>query len=258
MGSSMTNPIVSIVTPSYNRAEYLEDCIESIKNQWYDDFEHIVVDGGSTDGTLGILEDAEDDYNLRWISEDDDGMYDAIETGFEMANGDIYAWLNTDDLYFPWTLEVVTTTLSEPGIEWITGHPNYMKDDGSKFHLRGLRPYYRREWIERGWYNDEGLGDDIQQESTFWTAALWDRAGGFPTGIQYAGDFWLWRQMAAIEDLHTIDAVLAAHRIHSNQLSNDQTAYHNEVDTVRPWLAKVFGQLHVHNLYSLYRLLSDR
>jgi len=253
----MSDPTVSIVTPSYNRAEYIEDCIESLKNQRFDDFEHIIVDGGSTDGTIDILEREEDAYDLHWVSEEDDGMYDAIETGFEMANGEIYAWLNTDDVYFPWTLDVVTNTLADPDIDWITGHPTFMNADGTDYHVTGVRPYYRRKWIERGWYHDEALGDHIQQESTFWTAGLWDRAGGFPADVQYAGDFWLWRRMAAVSELRTIDTVLAAHRTHEDQLSDDEVAYQNEVDSARPRFARLLGTLHLNDFYSVYRLLTN-
>ena len=111
------NPRISIVTPTFNSEEYLETCILSIRNQHYENLEHIIVDGGSTDSTLEIIRKYELDYPLRWISEPDDGMYDAINKGFSMSSGDILAWLNSDDFYFPWTCEVVAGTFYKKGIE---------------------------------------------------------------------------------------------------------------------------------------------
>ena len=102
----------SIITPCYNSEKYLEECIKSIMSQKYKDFEHIIVDGGSTDGTLDILKKYERLYNMRWISEKDDGMYDAINKGMRMANGDVLSWINSDDVYHPWTLFSVNKIMS--------------------------------------------------------------------------------------------------------------------------------------------------
>lgn len=93
--------LVSIITPSYNQGEFIEDTIKSVKNQNYKNIEHIIVDGGSTDKTLDIIKRYCDDksYNLKWISEDDEGQADAINKGFSMAQGEIIGWLNSDDIY---------------------------------------------------------------------------------------------------------------------------------------------------------------
>lgn len=94
------NPLVSIVTPSYNQERFIEDTILSVKNQDYPNIEHIIVDGGSTDNTLEILKTYGGTYNMRWISESDEGQSDAINKGFRMAKGDIIAELDSDDGYF--------------------------------------------------------------------------------------------------------------------------------------------------------------
>ena len=93
-------PLVSIVTPSYNQGKFIEDTILSVKNQSYPNIEHIVVDAGSTDGTLKILRKYEKEYNLKWVSEPDEGQSDAVNKGFEMAKGEIVDWINSDDVYF--------------------------------------------------------------------------------------------------------------------------------------------------------------
>ena len=97
---------VSVITPSYNQADFIEDTLRSVRNQTYPDIEHLVFDGGSDDGTVGILErfeaETEDDpgYTLEWTSEPDEGQSHAINRGFERASGEIVGWLNSDDVYF--------------------------------------------------------------------------------------------------------------------------------------------------------------
>ena len=93
-------PLVSIVTPSYSQGRFIEDTLLSVKNQDYPNIEHIVVDGGSTDNTLEILRKYENRYNLKWISEPDEGQSDAVNKGFRMASGEIIGWVNSDDGYF--------------------------------------------------------------------------------------------------------------------------------------------------------------
>ena len=99
--------LVSIVTPTLNRRRLLEATLESVRGQSYPNIEHIVVDGGSTDGTIELLRSFGSTYNLKWISESDDGMYAAINKGLRLASGTILAYLNSDDTYLPWTIETV-------------------------------------------------------------------------------------------------------------------------------------------------------
>src|SRR5262245_60785129 len=105
--------VVSIITPTLNRAPLLEYTLRSVRGQSYANVEHIVVDGKSNDGTRDLLQRYEPTYNLRWTSESDSGMYAAINRGLGMASGDILAYLNSDDLYFPWTLELVARAFAE-------------------------------------------------------------------------------------------------------------------------------------------------
>ena len=103
-------PLISIVTPSYNQGDYIEETILSVKNQDYQPFEHIIIDGGSTDNTVEILKKYP---HLKWISEPDKGQSDAINKGFRRANGEIIGWLNSDDLYEPHTLPKVVKIFNE-------------------------------------------------------------------------------------------------------------------------------------------------
>lgn len=106
-------PLVSIVTPSYNQGQFIETTLLSIKNQDYPNIEHIIVDGGSTDHTLDVLKEYSKEYNLKWISEPDNGQSDAINKGFDMASGEIIGWLNSDDVYFD--KQVIANVVSEFG-----------------------------------------------------------------------------------------------------------------------------------------------
>jgi glycosyltransferase involved in cell wall biosynthesis len=92
--------LVSIVTPSYNQGTFIEDTLLSVMNQDYPNIEHLVIDGGSSDNTIEILKKWEDKYNLRWLSEPDEGQSDAVNKGFKLAKGEIVGWLNSDDVYF--------------------------------------------------------------------------------------------------------------------------------------------------------------
>jgi len=114
-------PSISIVTPSFNSAKYIEECILSVQNQQYTNFEHIIVDGGSTDGTLEILKKYE---HLKWISEQDQGQSDALIKGFKKATGDIIGWLNADDVYLKGTFQNVVNTLSDVRVDGV--YSNYL------------------------------------------------------------------------------------------------------------------------------------
>ena len=119
-----SHPKISIVTPSFNRGWSIRACIESLQNQTFVDYEHIIIDGGSTDNTLEILKEVSlYDSRVKYISEPDDGMYDAVNKGLRMALGDICAYLNTDDFYLPNTLEsVIRRFETEPELSMIYGH----------------------------------------------------------------------------------------------------------------------------------------
>jgi glycosyltransferase involved in cell wall biosynthesis len=93
-------PLVSVITPSFNQGEFIEDTLGSTMNQDYPHIEHLVLDGGSTDNTVTILREYETKYNLRWLSEADEGQSDAINKGFRMAKGEIVYWLNSDDVIY--------------------------------------------------------------------------------------------------------------------------------------------------------------
>lgn len=118
---------ISIVTPSFNQGKFIEEAILSVKNQNYNDFEHIIIDGGSTDNTIEILKKYP---HLIWISEPDEGQSDAINKGFNRATGDIIGWLNTDDFYLPDIFSIVVNEFKDLNIDGIYSNSRYVNENG--------------------------------------------------------------------------------------------------------------------------------
>ena len=113
-------PRISVVTPSYNQGNFVEETIQSVLDQGYPNLEYIVMDGGSTDGTLDILRKYE--KRLVWKSERDRGQSDALNKGFRMASGDIFSFINSDDVYEPGALHKVGRFfVDHPQASWLTG-----------------------------------------------------------------------------------------------------------------------------------------
>ena len=223
---------VSIVTPTYNSEEYLEKCIQSIMGQSHTDYEHIIVDGGSKDRTIEIIKKYENQYNMIWISEPDQGMYDAIAKGFRMATGDILCWLNSDDFYMPWTLKEVSTIFEKRNIHWVVGSCSSFnqKTGFSKTELVTFPRYA----IKSGWMDGTRLST-IQQESSFWSKKLYDKVGGLNINLKMAGDFDLWHKFAQYETLFTVNSVFANFRVHEGQKSSDKEKYRMETGGLNLW-----------------------
>lgn len=209
-----TAPKISIVTPSFNQAEYLEECIESILSQNYPNLEYIIMDGGSTDGSVDIIKKYEK-HLAYWQSKPDGGQYQAINEGFRRSSGEIMCWLNSDDKLHSGALHQVELAFrAMPQTEWITGRPTAWDDQGRLITVFDHVPSWS---LERLLYHGK---DDyyIQQESTFWRRSLWDRAGGgLDTNWQLAADFELWCRFFNYSELTGVDALFGGFRYHSGQ-----------------------------------------
>lgn len=214
-------PRISIVTPSLNQGEFLEEAMLSVLSQKYPNFEYILIDGGSADGSVDIIRRYEDRL-AYWISERDQGQYDAINKGFSKTTGDIMAWLNSDDKYTPWAFQVVSEIFSHfPEIEWITTlYPLRLDTLGAAVDC-SYRDGYSRKGFYRGEHM-EGTGSYtkgwIQQESTFWRRSLWERAGGhLDSSLSFAGDFELWARFYQYSELFGVGAPIGGFRMHRGQ-----------------------------------------
>ncbi|MCH7664166.1 MAG: glycosyltransferase [Chloroflexi bacterium] len=201
-------PLVSIVTPSYNQADFLEATIQSVLGQDYTQIEYILVDGGSTDGSLDIIKAYEDKF-AYWVSEADSGQTEAVNKGFGLANGEILAWLNSDDTYQPGAVaEAVAYLLANPEIGMVYGDANYIDERGREIgRFPARQTDYRR--LRRGYVH-------IPQQAAFWRAELWNQAGPLDPSYSYAMDYDLWVRLARISKLQYHRRVWANFRLHGS------------------------------------------
>jgi len=229
-----TVPLVSIVTPVFNGEKYLEETIISVLNQTYPNIEYIIIDGGSTDGTLDIIRKYEN-YISYWVSEADDGMYDAINKGFHFSNGQFLAWLNSDDFYNIGAVEcVVDAFKSNINVRWLTGIPTLYNEKGIIIYVSPPKTYFRT-LIKYGLYRGDVLGW-LQQESMFWRRDLWEEIGSIKKKYKLAGDYYLWLKFANITDLYTLKTILGGFRIHSNRKDNKEAflrSYFKECEEIK-------------------------
>lgn len=213
----MSYPKISIITPTYNQSDYIEQTILSVLNQNYPNLEYIIIDAGSTDGTIDILKK----YDKRisyWVSEKDNGLYDAVYKGFEIATGEILAWINSDDIYLPNSLFTVAEIFNSfPEVSWLQGANSHIDEIG-----RIVSVFPSQFWTR--FDLPAGSGKSIQQESTFFKSSLWKESGKpLDRNSQLAGDYGLWLTYFRFAELYVTSAALGCFRMRSsNQKSYNQ------------------------------------
>jgi glycosyltransferase involved in cell wall biosynthesis len=230
MSTDRKPPKISIVTPSYNQGRYLEETIRSVLDQNYPNLEYIVIDGGSTDGSVEIIRKYADRLTY-WVSERDKGHMDAVNKGFAHATGEIMAWLNSDDKYCPWSFDIVGRAFSAlPQVRWLTSQTHLLWNKTGQLQTANHAHRFARTWFYRGWTVpiQPEFKDFIMQEATFWRRDLWEQAGGrVDASMPVAGDFELWARFFEHADLVSTDIPLAGFRYHGEQISADRQRYQN-------------------------------
>jgi glycosyltransferase involved in cell wall biosynthesis len=177
----MSHPLISIITPSFNRAQFLHEAIQSVMDQNYSEVEHIIVDAASTDGTLESLSKY---HHLRVVSEPDNGMYDAINKGIRMAQGEIIGLLNTDDLYASGCFEAVSDEFGRnPDALAVVGGIATFEDKGG---VREFINHFSAIGSDELWYRI--IQGHPVTNAWFFRRRLFDQAGYFDTNFRYAAD----------------------------------------------------------------------
>jgi len=208
-------PSFTIVTPCLNGAETLQLALDSVREQAYaGEVEHVVVDGGSTDGTLDILEAA----GVRYVSEPDRGLSDAVNKGIRMARGEVVGWLNADDVYLPGALARAGKAFAERGEAlWVTGPCLIMGADGEE--IRPAVTRYKNFFLRRWSYPLHLVQNFVSCPSTFVRREAFDRVGLLDERFKYSMDYDLWLRLGRLQPPVVLNSPLAAFRMAEGSLS---------------------------------------
>ena len=269
-------PRITVVTPSYNQAEFLEETLRSVLLQHYPNLEYIVIDGGSTDGSVDILKKY-DRFVTSWVSEPDKGQSHAINKGFARSRGEILCWLNSDDMLAPGALARVAGILSDTSSRgWLIGSSNTIDRDGHCIGTRAcptVSPNFLFDWPET-WF---------PQQSTFWTRPLWEAAGPLDENLHYVMDLALWLAMFDTTPPICVPDVLSYYRFHEAAKCSSNSAaipqdlmaayanyFHHHSQAHRPntdralylgekilyWARESYNTQHVHFRNDLIRIMA--
>jgi glycosyltransferase involved in cell wall biosynthesis len=236
----VSDNFISIVTPSYNQAHFLEDTLHSVRQQNHPSVEHWVIDGESTDGTIDLLEQfseetkSDETYNLKWISEPDRGQSHAINKGFDRAEGKVVGWLNSDDMYFDvHTLQAVEQAFQENSAEIVYGDDVLVGPENTL--LRVDHKYeYSRERLLRGCY--------ICQPALFFHRDVLE-THRLDESLEYVMDYEFWLRLSETYDFYHLDRIVAADRNHPDRkMLTHRDALIPERKSVQQAHGQTFGQ----------------
>jgi len=203
---SASSPTITIITPSYNQAEFLEYAIQSVLAQDVPDLEYIIVDGGSTDGSVDIIRKYEDRL-AWWVSETDSGQAEAINKGFARARGEYIAWLNSDDMYAPGALNQALDVLrANPEVGLVFGKAVSFKEDG---HPLNDMVFDDWEWKDLMAFNI------ICQPAVIFRKVVLEQAGYLHQNFHYMLDHHLWLRMAGLTKIKYVPRLWAFARHHT-------------------------------------------
>jgi glycosyltransferase involved in cell wall biosynthesis len=219
MATLGANPKVSIIMPSYNQGRFLEAAIQSVLAQSYPNIEYILVDGGSTDESVGIINKYQ--QHFAWsVSEKDNGHADALNKGFSHATGEVLAWLNSDDVYYPNAVaEAVAIMQEHPEVGMVYGDADLIDNSGAAIgQFASRQTDYRR--MLRGSVH-------IPQATTFFRADIWKQVGPLDLSLFFSFDYDLWVKIAKVSRLLYVPKRWAQFRIHGDgkTIVNDDRCY---------------------------------
>jgi glycosyltransferase involved in cell wall biosynthesis len=245
-------PKITIITPTLNQVNFIEQTIASVLTQEYPDLEYLVIDGGSTDGTIEILKKYEG--SLIWTSERDNGQVDAINKGLHQARGEIVAYLNSDDIYSPGTLLLVGSYfLNNPTAQIVTGKCHNVDINGKS--IRSVITFYKNLWLRLGATNFLKVINYISQPATFWRKSLHNSFGYFDLQYRFAMDYDFWLRIVSTTKLHLLNRYLASFRIYPTSItsSDSRKQFSEEYDIARKYSNNFYSTLHkIHGSISYF------
>jgi glycosyltransferase involved in cell wall biosynthesis len=234
----VSDPSISIVTPTLNAERYLEQCLVSVGAQ-APNLEHLVVDGGSTDRTMELVIER----GATWLSRPGLTQAAAINAGLHAARGDIVAWLNADDVYPPGSLEfVVEQFQAYQSVDVLYGNCDVIDARGKLLWRVEPGPYSFRRLLERG--------NTIGQPAVFLHRSVFERVGYLDESLEFGMDYDLWLRLRGQRVMY-VPRVLAAFRWHtsSKTAQNSRRSWHEAITIVRhhggdwtPYLAWTFAR----------------
>jgi len=206
-------PLVSIIVPSYNQGRFIGETLESILSQSYRPLEIVVIDGASTDETLDVIRSFDGNSELRWWSEPDSGVVEAVNKGFSRARGEIGAIQSSDDCYMPGAVGRGVKALTEdPAVGFVFGDVVKIDAGGRELLRTSLGPFSMENMLSHQIW--------IPQPSTFFRLDLARSLGGWREEVAYAADTDLWLRMAFRAKARKLDALMAKRRVHDKQRNN--------------------------------------
>jgi glycosyltransferase involved in cell wall biosynthesis len=251
---SGTAPKVSIITPSYNHAEFIEETLDSVANQNYPNIEHIVVDGGSNDGTIDILEKRKRDERLTYVSEPDQGQSDAINKGIRLATGEIVAWLNSDDYYISpdVVLSVSKFFQRNPQADVVYGRGNFVDNDGNILREAYVHKDDQNLLFSFAW----AVG--ILQPAVFFRKSVFNKVGYLDVENHTCMDYEFWVRLTHRGvKMHFLNKKLAQARYHEDMKS--ARARGKQLQGIIDVVYKYYGFAHPRwiNVYAKYMVTNN-
>lgn len=230
-------PRITVVTPSFNQGQFIEETIVSVIGQGYPNLEYIIMDGGSTDNTVEIIKKYEKHIS-HWQSEKDGGQAAAINNGFRRSTGDILAWLNSDDFYFPGTLSYAATQLDINASEILLGNCFHFFENSAQASGSDVATYHANSKLL--------LCDYIIQPSSFWTQKSWETVGELNEDLHFVFDWdWYIRAQQASINFKVSQKYLSAYRFHeAHKSSGGGTKRREEIAEIyKNYSGKEYAQL---------------
>lgn len=237
-------PRITVVTPSFNQGPFIKETIESVLGQGYPDLEYLVMDGGSTDGTIEILKGY--GSRLKWVSEKDRGQSDAINKGIRRSTGEIVAYLNSDDLYEKGALEKAARYFtSRPESLWMTGRCRIIDINGAE--VRQAITAYKNFLLGRYSYKMLLVTNFISQPATFMGRRAFDEFGLFDETQHRVMDYDYWLRLGKRQPPGVLEDYLASFRVHpgSKTSSSFKSTFREELEVARGYSgSSVINGLH--------------